>query len=138
MLRGPLHNKGANGRCEECGESFPCPTNIAYEAVKRETEASDQVHLVLTRDELATIAAALRARGLPSFADRLELVSASDCGPLIERFLNRPAPESLSQAALEVLSIVAYEQPITRAEISHIRATDSSGVIDTLLAPPLD
>jgi hypothetical protein len=54
MLRGPLHNKGANGRCEECGESFPCPTNIAYEAVKRETEASDQVHLVLTRDELAT------------------------------------------------------------------------------------
>jgi hypothetical protein len=70
--------------------------------------------------------------------DRLELVSASDCGPLIERFMNRPAPEPLSQAALEVLSIVAYAQPITRTEISHIRATDSSGVIDTLLAPPLD
>jgi streptogramin lyase len=45
---------------------------------------------------------------------------------LLERFLNRPAPERLSQAALEVLSIVAYKQPITRAEISHIRGTDSS------------
>jgi segregation and condensation protein B len=66
--------------------------------------------------------------------DRIELVSAPDCGPVIERFMNRPAPEPLSQAAMEVLSIVAYEQPITRAEISNIRATDSSGVIETLLA----
>ena len=66
--------------------------------------------------------------------DRIELVSAPDCGPLIERFLEKPAPEALSQAALEVLSIVAYEQHITRAEISHIRGTDSSGVIETLLA----
>ena len=69
--------------------------------------------------------------------DRLELVSAPDCGPLIERFMDKPAPEPLSQAAMEVLSIVAYEQPITRAEISNIRATDSSGVIETLLARKL-
>jgi segregation and condensation protein B len=66
--------------------------------------------------------------------DRIELVSAPDCGPLIQRFMNKPSPEPLSQAAIEVLSIVAYEQPITRAEISNIRATDSSGVIETLLA----
>ena len=51
--------------------------------------------------------------------------------------MDKPAPEPLSQAALEVLSIVAYEQPITRAEISNIRATDSSGVIETLLARKL-
>src|SRR6266852_5218379 len=49
-------------------------------------------------------------------------------------FMNKPAPELLSQAALEVLSILAYEQPITPAEISHVRGTDSSGVIETLLA----
>jgi segregation and condensation protein B len=66
--------------------------------------------------------------------DRIELVSAADCGPVIERFMSRPAPEPLSQAAMEVLSIVAYEQPINRAEISHIRGTDSRGVIETLLA----
>jgi segregation and condensation protein B len=69
--------------------------------------------------------------------DRLELVSAPDCGPLIERFMDKPAPEPLSQAAMEVLSIVAYEQPISRTEISNIRATDSSGVIETLLARKL-
>jgi segregation and condensation protein B len=65
--------------------------------------------------------------------DEIQLTSAPDCGPLIERFLDMPRPEPLSLAALEVLSIVAYEQPISRAEISNIRATDSSGVIETLL-----
>ncbi len=39
MFRGPLHNAGADGRCTECGEPFPCPTGLAtYEAVKRELE----------------------------------------------------------------------------------------------------
>ena len=38
---------------------------------------------------------------------------------------------------MEVLSIVGYEQPIMRAEISHIRGTDSSGVIETLLSRKL-
>jgi segregation and condensation protein B len=33
-----------------------------------------------------------------------------------------------------VLAIVAYEQPVTRADISSIRRTDSSGVVETLLA----
>ena len=66
--------------------------------------------------------------------DKIHLTSAPDCGPLVERFLDKPAPEPLSLAALEVLSIIAYEQPVTRADISHIRATDSSGVIETLLA----
>jgi segregation and condensation protein B len=66
--------------------------------------------------------------------DRIEMVSAADCGPMIERFMTRPAPEPLSQAAMEVLSIVAYEQPITRADISHIREPTAAGVIETLLA----
>jgi hypothetical protein len=38
-LRGPLHDRGANGRCEACGEPFPCPTGLAiYDMVKRELE----------------------------------------------------------------------------------------------------
>jgi hypothetical protein len=37
MLRGELHNRGADGRCEACGEPFPCPTGIAvYDAVVTE------------------------------------------------------------------------------------------------------
>jgi segregation and condensation protein B len=74
---------------------------------------------------------------LVEHAERLELVSAPDCSAVIERFLEKPTPEALTQAALEVLAVVAYEQPVTRAVISHIRGTDSSGVVDTLIAKSL-
>jgi len=55
---------------------------------------------------------------------------------VIERFMNRPnseplCSEPLSQAAMDVLSIFAYEQPITCAEISNIRGTDDNGRRDT-------
>ena len=39
----------------------------------------------------------------------------------------------LSRAALEVLAIIAYKQPVTRVEIESIRGVDSSGVINALL-----
>lgn len=42
-------------------------------------------------------------------------------------------PSRVSQAALETLAIVAYKQPIVRAEIEAIRGVDSSGVLSTLL-----
>ena len=70
-------------------------------------------------------------------ADQLQLVTAPDVGQLVEAFLNVPPPEGLSQAALEALAIVAYEQPVSRADISQIRGTDSAGVVDTLLARKL-
>jgi segregation and condensation protein B len=67
-------------------------------------------------------------------AGRLQLATAGDVGNLVEAFLHVDPPEPLSQAALEVLAIVAYEQPVSRADVSQIRGTDSAGVIDTLLA----
>jgi segregation and condensation protein B len=70
-------------------------------------------------------------------ADQLQLVTAPDVGKIVEAFLHVDPPEALSQAALEVLSIVAYEQPVSRADIAQIRGTDSAGVIDTLLARKL-
>ena len=42
-------------------------------------------------------------------------------------------PTRLSQAALETLAIIAYKQPIVRAEIETIRGVDSSGVLATLM-----
>lgn len=65
---------------------------------------------------------------------RLTLVSAGDCAPVVERYLQVPAPEPLSSAALQVLAIVAYEQPVTRADIERIRGVESGTVVDTLLS----
>ncbi len=46
----------------------------------------------------------------------------------------RVVQKKLSQAALETLAIIAYHQPVTRAEIEHVRGVSiSKGVLDTLL-----
>lgn len=49
------------------------------------------------------------------------------------RRLNKTRPFRFSRAALETLAIVAYRQPITRAEIEYLRGVDSGGVVKTLL-----
>lgn len=49
------------------------------------------------------------------------------------RRLSRNKPFRFSRAALEALAIIAYRQPITRAEIEYLRGVDSGGVLKTLL-----
>jgi len=49
------------------------------------------------------------------------------------RRLHRTTPQRLSKAALETLALVAYKQPITRAEIEMVRGVDSSGTLKFLL-----
>lgn len=47
--------------------------------------------------------------------------------------LLQPNPSRLSKAALETLAIIAYHQPIIRADIEHIRGVDSGGVLRMLM-----
>lgn len=54
--------------------------------------------------------------------------------PVLERFVQHGRSGSLSQAALETLAIVAYQQPVTRGQISSIRGVDADGAVRTLLA----
>lgn len=49
------------------------------------------------------------------------------------RRLSRDKPFRFSRAALETLAIIAYRQPITRAEVEYLRGVDSGGVMKTLL-----
>jgi segregation and condensation protein B len=50
----------------------------------------------------------------------------------IKRML-QPSPQRLSKAALETLAVVAYNQPVIRADIEHIRGVDCGGVLRQLL-----
>ena len=47
--------------------------------------------------------------------------------------LLQPSPPRLSRAALETLAIIAYKQPIIRADLEHLRGVDSGGVLRLLL-----
>jgi segregation and condensation protein B len=49
------------------------------------------------------------------------------------RRLVKSRPFRFSRAALETLAIIAYRQPITRAEVEYLRGVDSGGVVKTLL-----
>ena len=60
-------------------------------------------------------------------------MTAAEVAPSIERHLGNPRPVALSRAALEVLAIVAYRQPIARAGIELIRGSASDSALDTLL-----
>lgn len=54
--------------------------------------------------------------------------------PYVERFVLRGRSGRLSQAALETLSIVAYKQPVTRAQVAEIRGVDADGAIRSLVS----
>ncbi len=84
---------------------------------------------------LQTLNAAYLDRGvrLQRRGDRIQLVSAPEAGPAIERFLGMEISGRLSSAALEALSIVAYRQPVTRIQIEAIRGVNSDSVLRSLV-----
>ena len=55
-----------------------------------------------------------------------------DLAPYVERFANRDVSHRLSTAALETLAIVAYRQPVSRAQIAALRGVNADGVVRLL------
>lgn len=78
-----------------------------------------------------------RALRLQRLHGRVQLTTAPEVGGLIERFLGLEASSRLSQAALEVLAIVAYRRPITRPQVDAIRGVNSDGALKSLLSKGL-
>jgi segregation and condensation protein B len=66
--------------------------------------------------------------------DRVQLTSAPESAPYIERFLGLDLTTRLSQAALETLAVIAYRQPLTRVQVEAIRGVNCDGVLHTLIA----
>lgn len=64
--------------------------------------------------------------------ERLQMVSAPEYSEAVNRTLEKRSQPKLSPTALEVLSIVAYYQPVTRAYIEQLRGTDSSYTVAVL------
>ena len=70
---------------------------------------------------------------LVEIAGGYQLLSRRECSPWIDRMLRSRRKVRLSRAGLETLAIVAYKQPITKAEVDSIRGVDSGGALHTLL-----
>jgi segregation and condensation protein B len=70
--------------------------------------------------EIWEVAGGYQLRSLPEFA------------PYVKQ-IQKTRPLRLSQAALETLAVVAYRQPVTRAEVEHVRGVDCGAVLRSLL-----
>ena len=62
-----------------------------------------------------------------------KMTTKKEHAPYLKRLIQNPHQRGLSNAALEVLAIVAYRQPITRHEIENIRGASSDNVLRKLL-----
>ena len=65
-------------------------------------------------------------------ADDWQMTTSGEYAAQVRRALELRKPPPLSKAALEVLSIIAYYQPVTRAYIEQIRGVDSSNTVGIL------
>lgn len=65
-----------------------------------------------------------------------KLLTAPDFSEVVEALSNKEAPSrlKLSKAAMETLAVVAFSQPVTRAEIEEIRGVRCDKVLETLLS----
>jgi len=79
------------------------------------------------------------ARGLmiTEVAGRYQLVTKKEMATYIERLIKAPRPATLSQAALETLALIAYKQPVSRAEIEEVRGVKSEKALSTLMSKGL-
>ena len=62
------------------------------------------------------------------------MYARSEWDDLIRAFIHDDSPQRLSQAALETLAVVAYKQPVTRPQVSAVRAVNVDSVMRTLVA----
>ncbi|WP_409560442.1 SMC-Scp complex subunit ScpB [Hyphomicrobium sp. MC8b] len=108
---------------------FAASEPLDVKALLRGLDGDDDVNALLTE-----LQAEYRDRGvnLVRVAGRWQFRTADDLSFLLER--QQKDERKLSRAALETLAIVAYHQPVTRAEIEEIRGVSTSpGTLDVLM-----
>jgi segregation and condensation protein B len=111
----------------------------AVEAAPEDTEVA-----ALAKTKQDEVAAAMRELGvqyeeqqrgfrLVESGGGWKVVTTPDAAPWVRQLFPENRPARLSPSALETLAIVAYRQPLTRADIEAVRGVNVDGVMQTLL-----
>lgn len=105
-------------------------------AIDRFKKILPEVETKQIRQAMTALAAQYIERGtsfyLEEVAGGYQLRTRPEYTKWIQRLV-QPKPARLSRAALETLAIIAYKQPVVRADIEHIRGVDSGGVLRLLM-----
>lgn len=114
------------------GAVTPAQLSIALET------PTNQIEAALTQlEEEYKKNADKRGLRIQRHQGKIQLTTAKEASPWIERFLGLEAAARLSRAALETLAIIAYQEPVTRPYIDSIRGVNSDGVLKSLLSKGL-
>lgn len=117
----------AAGRPVEVGEILAILENAPIRIPGRRPEIEEALELLTTEWEQR--GGAIR---IEQVAGGYEFRTHSEAAAWVA-LLNPAKPQRLSTPAVETLALIAYRQPITRAEIESLRGVDSAGVLKSLL-----
>ena len=121
---------------------LPCAVEAILFVAGEPVSVSDLAHaLDMTVSELNPVLDEMKAaydrgaRGLRlnRFGMSVQLATRPDYAPYIERLLQPVQKQSLTQAAMETLSIIAYRQPVTKTEIEAVRGVKCDYSVTSLL-----
>lgn len=107
----------------------PVPVGLLAELLEVAIERAEELVAALSASYVAD------GRGIEvvAVAGGYRLQSRAEYSGYVERFVLDDAPHRLSAAALETLAIVAYKQPISRAQVAAIRGVNADGVVRLLV-----
>ena len=102
-------------------------SDIAAALEISDVQASDIVHSLIYKYDSEK-----RGIKIIRLEDSYQMCSREDYHEYIRRIRENARKQALSNASLETLSIIAYNQPVTKSRIEFIRGVDCSGSITTL------
>lgn len=113
-----LFASGAPVSCEKLAEVLDVPKGAVYQQLQ---ELSDRYDREGTPWQLLRL------------EDSFQLVTRPEYAPDVKAALMITRSAPLSQAALEVLALVSYNQPVTRAFVEQVRGVDCTAVMNSLV-----
>lgn len=106
---------------------------LAIDTLKNITEISKEEVERLVRELISEYQVRNSGLFVAEVAGGVQMVTNPASAPWVKKLIAAVIPTKLSQQSLETIAIIAYKQPIIKAEIEAIRGVNSDGVVKTLL-----
>ena len=126
-----------NYKCAIEAILFASGDSVAVDRIATALELTKKEAEKLTDELMAEYKAAQRGITIIKLENSYQMVSVKEYAKEIRTVMDLRRNTPLSQAALEVLAVIAYNQPVTKAFVEQVRGVDCSGVIGSLTTKDL-
>ena len=126
-----------NFKCAIEAILFASGDSVAVDRIATALELTKKEAEKLTDELMAEYIAAQRGITIIKLENAYQMVSVKEYAKEIRTVMDLRRNTPLSQAALEVLAVIAYNQPVTKAFVEQVRGVDCSGVIGSLTTKDL-